>query len=548
MSTPLFKADGNTGYQLTSNRMVTNILVITTIGLILITGAVTLQAENQVAAWALGIAASISFGTIFLSRRGMTLPGRVLLPTILLLVAAFIAYSSYGLYHVSVVGFPVIVILAGLLLGVRGSFAFAFLGSLAAAWLGYTDINRLNPNYVNPITGYDDILVSTVLLFTTASVLRLIIQRLSNSLLEAEANANLQAVANIELQELQKNLEQRVEQRTEELQIKVEQLQTIAQVSRSITGIQNLDELLSSVTELISTDFDIYHTGIFLVDESGENAVLRAANSEGGQKMLARGHRLKVGAQGIVGYVTARGQARVALDVGKDAVYFDNPDLPETRSEIALPLTVAGNIFGALDLQSTQPDAFGDDDIQTLSVLASQVAIAIQNARSFEQSRQAIEETEKAYHQMTGQAWKQHAASIEVLGYEYDGSGVKPKTETSSDGSSLDIPLILRGQSIGKLKLSALEPDRDWTEDERVKAQAVAERTALALESARLLEDAQRRAARERTISDISTSISKSSDLDVILRTAVQTLGRSIGGAEVVLELDPDLAESGQID
>ena len=90
MSTPLFKADGNTGYQLTSNRMVTNILVITTIGLILITGAVTLQAENQVAAWALGIAASISFGTIFLSRRGMTLPGRVLLPTILLLVAAFI--------------------------------------------------------------------------------------------------------------------------------------------------------------------------------------------------------------------------------------------------------------------------------------------------------------------------------------------------------------------------------------------------------------------------------------------------------------------------
>lgn len=548
MSTPLFKPDGNMEYQLTSSRMVTNILVITTFGLILITGAVTLQAENAVAAWALGIAALISLGTIFLARRGITLPGRVLLPTILLLVAAYIAYSRYGLYHVSVLGFPVIVILAGLLLGVRGSFVFAFFGSLAATWLGYTDINRLNPNYVNPITGYDDILVAIILLFTTASVLRLIIQRLSNSLQEAEANAIVQAAANIELQELQKNLEQRVEQRTEELKIKVEQLQTIAQVSSSITVIQNLDELLSSVTELISTDFDIYHTGIFLVDESGENAVLQAANSEGGQKMLERGHRLKVGAQGIVGFVTARGQARVALDVGNDAVYFDNPDLPETRSEIALPLTVAGNTFGALDLQSTQPDAFGDEDIQTLSVLASQVAIAIQNARSFEQSRRAIEETEKAYRQMTGQAWKQHAASIEVLGYEYDGSGVKPKTEPSSDGSSLDIPLILRGQSIGKLRVSALDPGRDWTEDERVKAQAVAERTALALESARLLEDAQRRAARERTISDISTSISKSSDLEVILRTAVQTLGRSMGGAEVVLELDPDLAENGHND
>ncbi len=544
----MLNQDVKTEFQLTSNRLVMNILLITTIGLILITVAVAMQAENPIATWSLGISSLISAGTFILASRGSTLPGRVLLPTMLMFVASFIAYSSYGLYHVSVVGFPVIVILAGLLLGIRGSFVFAFLGSLASVWLGYTDVNRLNPNYVNPITGYDDILVVTVLLFTTASVLRLIIQRLSISLKEAEANANAQTLVNIELQELRKNLEQRVEERTEELQIKVIQLQTIAQVSRSITGIQDLDELLTTITEFISKGFNIYHTGIFLVDERGEYAVLRAANSEGGQKMLARGHRLKVGTQGIVGFVTARGQARVALDVGDDAVYFDNPDLHDTRSEIALPLTIAGNTFGALDLQSTQAEAFGDEDIQTLSVLASQVAIAIQNVRSFESSRKAIQETEKAYRAMTGQVWQRQAADMEVRGFEYDGFAVKPITKPSSDAPSLDIPIILRGQTLGKLKLSPSDPERDWTEDERVKALAVAERTALALESARLLEEAQRRAAREQIISEISTSISKSSDMEVILRTAVQNLGKTMGGAEVVLEIDPDMEEYGQID
>lgn len=548
MSAPLINADVNEEFQLTSNRMVTNVLGITTIGLVLIAGAVTLQAENSIAAWSLGISALISAGTYILARRDITLPGRILLPSILMLVATLIAFSNYGLYHVSVVGFPVIVTLAGLLLGERGSFLFALFGSLAAAWLGYTDVNHLNPNFVNPITGYDDILVATVLLFTTASVLRLIIQRLTTSLRQAEANANTQAETNIELQELHKNLERRVEQRTEELQVKVGQLQTIAQVSQSITGIQDLDELMSTVTELISIGFDVYHTGIFLIDERSENAVLRAANSVGGKKMLARGHRLEVGTQGIVGFVTARGQARVALDVGNDAVYFDNPDLPETRSEMALPLTVSGYTFGALDLQSTRPEAFGDEDVETLSILASQVAIAIQNARSFEQSRKAIKESERAYRQMTGQSWKQYAERLDVLGFEYDGTVTKPITETLNDADSLDFPLILRGQAIGKLKLSPSEPTRNWTEDELAKARAVAERTALALESARLLEDAQRRASRERIISDISTEISKHSDLEIILRTAVQSLGRTMGGAEVVLELDPYLAENGHIE
>jgi GAF domain-containing protein len=142
---------------------------------------------------------------------------------------------------------------------------------------------------------------------------------------------------------------------------------------------------------------------------------------------------------------------------------------------------------------------------------------------------------------MTGQTWQQVTAQKKVLGYEYDGATSKPITDASKDESSLSIPLILRGQIIGKLKLSALESDRKWTEDELAMAQAAAERTALTLESARLLEEAQRRATRERVIGDISSSISTFSDMEGILRTAVQQLGRRMGGAEVFLELGSDL-------
>lgn len=336
-------------------------------------------------------------------------------------------------------------------------------------------------------------------------------------------------------------LEQRVEERTTDLKKRATQLETIAEVSQTITHIQNLDDLLRQVTELISQRFNVYHTGIFLVDSNKENALLRAANSAGGQNMLARGHRLKIGAQGIVGYVTSTGNPRIALDVGDDAVFFNNPDLPDTRSEMALPLKIADLIFGALDLQSTQANAFGEDDIQVLSILADQVAIAIQNARSFEQTRQAMQDSEAAYRQMTGQAWRQVTAQKKILGYEYDGITPKPVNEVSQDDSSLNIPLLLRGQTIGKLRLSAFDPDRNWTEDELAIAQAAAERAALALESARLLEDAQRRATRERVIGDIAASISSFSDMEGILRTAVQQLGSRMGGAEVMLELGTDL-------
>jgi GAF domain-containing protein len=257
--------------------------------------------------------------------------------------------------------------------------------------------------------------------------------------------------------------------------------------------------------------------------------------------MLARNHRLLVGGPGIVGFVTNAGQPRVALDVGLDAAFFNNPDLPRTHSEIALPLRIGTEVIGALDVQSIEPNAFSDEDVNILSTLADQVGIAIQNARSYQQSREALAQAEAASTQMSGQQWKQFFSGQPVEGYSFDGIDAKNmKPSDKQLAHSLAIPLTLRGTRIGTLKLSASDPNRTWTEDEIAMAQATAERTALAVESARLLQEAQKRAAKERTIGDISAKIGSLVNIENILQTAIKELGNTMPNTDIAIQFKKD--------
>jgi GAF domain-containing protein/HAMP domain-containing protein len=207
-----------------------------------------------------------------------------------------------------------------------------------------------------------------------------------------------------QLRDLITGLEEQVIQRTHQwqeanykLQRRAIQLETVTLVGRAITSILSLDELLLEVVNLIRARFDFYHAGVFLIDESGTWAVLRQATGEAGQRMLVRKHQLAVGGQSIVGWVTANRQPRIALDVGEDAVHFKNPDLPHTRSEMALPLMVGNRLLGALDVQSTEESAFDEEDIAILSLMADQVAVAIDNALRFSQEATILEATSPLY-------------------------------------------------------------------------------------------------------------------------------------------------------
>ncbi|NWG35548.1 MAG: GAF domain-containing protein [Chloroflexi bacterium] len=349
------------------------------------------------------------------------------------------------------------------------------------------------------------------------------------------------------LKESQTALELRVTERTTALIIanqnaekRAEQLQTVAEIARAVITIRNLDELLNQLTRLISERFGHYHIGIFLLDEDGEYALLQASNSEGGARLLARGHRLRVGQQGIVGYVTARGVARIALDVEVESAYFNNPDLPETRSEIALPLKFGQEVIGALDIQSREINAFSQTDVDLLSILADLVSVAIQNARSLEQAQRALHEAEVATNQLTGQAWAGYLETIRTKGYRYDGIKPEPLRKTSRTvdlKDAITVPVQLRGQTIGRFTLKASSEARHWTDDELAIIESTAERVALAMDSARLLNEAQKRAARETFLSELAAKLGASTKLDSILRDTVEELGQNLQGSTVTFQL-----------
>lgn len=359
------------------------------------------------------------------------------------------------------------------------------------------------------------------------------------------------------------NLESQVAERTEKLEKRASRLQAVSGVARAIASLQETNELLPEITRLISHQFSFYHVGIFLLDKKGGFAYLNAANSEGGQRMLERKHKLQLNMHSIVGFVSLRGEPRIALDVGADMVFFNNPDLPDTRSEMALPLRVGGNVIGALDVQSTQPNAFSEEDIATLAILADQVAIAIENARLFSEAREALKESEETIARYIKKEWSGFTQQTKVKGYLFDGKRTSPMDKIDlqekskhlpqtgrlileKDTKELVVPIRLRGQTIGVLEIKSKNGNRKWTQDDLTLLEAAAERAALALENARLVDSSQRRASRERTIGEISTRIGAVSEMEAIMQAAVEELGRRIGSAaEVAIEIAADDEQAG---
>jgi GAF domain-containing protein len=346
-----------------------------------------------------------------------------------------------------------------------------------------------------------------------------------------------------------------VADRTRDLERRARYLETTARVARDTSSVLDLQNLLTRVVTLVSERFGFYHTGIFLLDPTGEWAVLQSASSEGGQRMLARGHRLRVGEEGIVGYVTGQGKPRIALDVGADAVFFDNPYLPDTRSEMALPLRARGEIIGALDVQSKEPQAFSDEDVAVLQTLADQVAMAISNARLFQQAQESLEAERRAYGEINRQAWVELLHAQSNLGFLSDRQGTFPAGDLwepqmelvlrtgetaprDGDGRSVAIPIKVRGEVIGVVDAQKPGESSEWTAEEVALMETLAEQLGLALESARLYQDTQRRAEHERLTGEVTAHIRETLDLDTVLQTAVHDISEALGLAALDVRLD----------
>ncbi len=337
------------------------------------------------------------------------------------------------------------------------------------------------------------------------------------------------------------------------------ELQAAAEISRAASSILEPGELIERAVDLIRERLGLYYVGLFLVEETSEPgkwAVLRAGTGEAGRHMLENKHKLEVGGASMVGWCVANKQARIALDVGEEAVRFDNPHLPETRSELALPLISRGEAIGALTIQSSREAAFTEEDITTLQTMADQLANAVQNARLLERTQVALAEVEATQRRYLQQAWTDYAQVAKSTGYETTRPGAAPLgdvvlleiqqaieqqhattlTEGGDEGqrrSALVAPIALRGEVIGVLGVHD-DGARQWSAGEVALVEAVAERMAQTAENLRLLDETQRRARREQTLREITARVRGSTDPDTIVRTALRELGTTLGRSTFV--------------
>lgn len=496
---------------------------------------------------------------LFLVNRGRLTLAKVFVPVVLVLAITIIAWSADSMHSISIVAYPLIIIVATLLQGKRSLVVTTPLAVLAVAFLGIMDMAGLSTSPMRVNTDLEDILTGMVLVAASAAILNLLIERLRLALAKAEANEQAQIEANLELTNLKTSLEQRVDERTNELRQRgteleaanrqvrrrAAQLEALAQVAHTVASMRDLRELLPRIATAISENFGFYHVGVFLLDEANEYAVLSATNSEGGKKMLERKHRLRVGQEGIVGNVTLTGEPRIVMDVGRSAVFFDNPELPDTHSEMALPLKAENRVMGALDVQSTERGAFTDEDIQMLSLLADQVSLAIENARLFDETRNALADAEAISRQFTREAWGRVPVEHKLLGYRYNVAGAIPlkepvelsepgqrKSKDQREVNQVVIPIELRGETIGTLVVQS--PSTDKLNQEQIDLiKAVAERVALSAENARLFEETTRRAERERLVTDITGKIRSVNDPQAMIQTAMEELRKALGASRV---------------
>ena len=485
--------------------------------------------------------------------------GRVQLASVILLSMEWLVYLGLmivtgGKGSAFAIGLLSAAVMAGLLLGGRAALVTGGLSIAAGLGIFYLGDAGLLPAPLLVLEPGVEWLVWVSNVVSTIVPLYLGVRDLDEALERARRLTT-------ELEGQRETLEVTVEERTSDLARRTRYLEAASAIARDAAAVLDVNQLLARVVALVSERFGFYHAGIFILDPAREWAVLQTASSEGGQRMVARGHRLKVGQTGIVGETAARGRPHLALDVGADAVFFDNPDLPGTRSEVALPLRAREETIGVLDVQSTESATFGQEDVAVLQTLADQVAVAISNAQLYQQVQASLDAERRAYGELSAKAWQEMARRRPGLGRRYDPEGMLPAEDAPAGGSSagelpeamrravaearpvaaaggnLAVPVKIRGQVIGVLDAHKPAGALGWTDGEQALLVTLADQLGVALDSARLYQETERRAAQERLVGEVTARMRQTLDVDAVLQTAVRDIGESLGLHDLAIRL-----------
>ncbi len=442
----------------------------------------------------------------------------------ILYVVSFIAYTHSGLYGDARVWILTATALAAMLLPPQQILINAALALGVHFGLGYALTHKLlayKSAIGAPLMPYNVwVREGLTLAAVTATIdggIWFLLRSIGNALEESHALSNA-----LEYERL------RLEQQSALLKKRLEQINTAAEINRALNTILDPNKLIQTVVDLVQKRFHLYYAGVFLLDERGEYAVLRAGTGEAGRKMLAEGHRLAVGGSSMIGWAISNRKPRIAMDVGEDAVRFANPHLPLTRTELALPLISRGEVLGAMTIQSDKPRAFDENDLKVLQSIADNLATALHNAYLFQQTQQALEEIVAARRQIMGDIWASLPSTLEAS------VSTSPSDNGTNNKYRLRVPIEIYNEEIGEL---LLEKDEPWASDEEEMARQAAAQIALALENLQLVEETRRTAEMERVVSQISGEVSATLDMDEMLKTALKQLQNVLGltQAEIVL-------------
>jgi len=470
----------------------------------------------------------------------------------LFIAVGVMSILSTGINANAVLYFFVAILLLGVLL--PGSWwiaGFIFEGviiSIFGLFIQY-GIVQLNSFFVINNTIVNWFITITITLFIAIVIVSPLVQylkKIHSQKIEIEKNTE-------ELNTSNDSLLQRVQSLENEADIQRSKQIAARQLIREITQQSNLQKMMNDLVELFCTQFGFNFAGIYISDERNEYAILRAASGQTGKHLIAQGHQLRIRDEGIVGYVVARGETRLALDVDVDSVHMKNPLLPETRSEVGIPLKTSSRTIGAIDIQSNKESAFTQDEIDILQGIADQLAITIEKALQINDLENEVSELRTGLGESVKGVWRTHLqGSRKNLGYVYKNnmlmeSSNLPSLEAtnlplqaatvkySEDQSELIVPIRLRDQVLGVINLNY--------SGKKVPTRLVnlvntaTDRLAVALENARLLETIQERADREHTVAEISSKVRSAQSVESILQTAVMELSKTLGVSEVSIQL-----------
>ncbi len=608
LAAPVFEGDDDK----TRVASLLNILLLATLATSLVVGMVAPLpfVQPMIAVGVAGLIFLLGLVSLVLMRLGVVRGSSVLFLTGLWIIFSTLTLLSGGVNSPFIMAYVTLTTIAGLLLGGWAAIVVAELSVLASLVLFYARTVDVLPVPVLKMGPGPTWITLTANLVVTVAVLYLATRALNQALRRARHSA-------AQLDEQRELLEETVGRRTRDLEQRAIQLATAADVGRAAASILDLESLSDQVVELVRDRFDMYYAGLFLLDETGTRAVLQAGSGEAGRTMKEQGHSLEVGGQSMVGTACARGEARIALDVGEEPVRFDNPVLPETRSEMALPLMMGDRVLGALDTQSTQAAAFSEDDVRVLQLVADQVAVAVDNARKFSEEGEVLEATSPLFRvsrrlasavtteqivqaildsvaeteadgcavarlsiSPEGQVesasflgnWDRRGALQFPVGVTFPASAwpvsleriasfwtIEDLTQAGNDWDDMrqflsrfggrgfvNVPLRAAGRLIGFVSIHRYEAGPFSPVSIRL-YETLVDQAAVALEGARLLEDAQRRAAHEQTLSRVSARMRETLDPDTVLRTAVDEIAGALGLAALDLRLgsEADLGGDG---